>query len=137
MSEMLNMLQNAVAGRSPIVYVFSPEEERILRGIREIAAPNGTPVITWSCVRGLDGEDAATQNPVEAIKTIMQKCFILLVFIISDNRILFEIFPFFIMALLYRNLFLNVQNHDYQVSCYYLQTNHYMFHPSPNSYDSS
>ena len=36
MSEMLNMLQNAVAGRSPIVYVFSPEEERILRGIREI-----------------------------------------------------------------------------------------------------
>ena len=70
MSEMLNMLQNAVAGRSPIVYVFSPEEERILRGIREIAAPNGTPVITWSCVRGLDGEDAATQNPVEAIKTI-------------------------------------------------------------------
>ena len=59
MSEMLNMLQNAVAGRSPIVYVFSPEEERILRGIREIAAPNGTPVTTWSCVRGLDGEDAA------------------------------------------------------------------------------
>ena len=73
MSEMLNMLQNAVAGRSPIVYVFSPEEERILRGIREIAAPNGTPVITWSCVRGLDGEDASTQSPVEAIKTIIAK----------------------------------------------------------------
>ena len=73
MSEMLNMLQNAVAGRSPIVYVFSPEEERILRGIREIAAQNGTPVITWSCVRGLDGEDAATQSPVEAIKTIIAK----------------------------------------------------------------
>ncbi len=73
MSEMLNMLQNAIAGRSPIVYVFSPEEERILRGIREIAAPNGTPVITWSCVRGLDGEDAATQSPVEAIKTIIAK----------------------------------------------------------------
>ncbi|MBR5839598.1 MAG: hypothetical protein IKZ84_13725, partial [Victivallales bacterium] len=73
MSEMLNMLQNAIAGRSPIVYVFSPEEERILRGIREIAAKDGTPVITWSCVRGLDGEDAATQNPVEAIKTIIAK----------------------------------------------------------------
>ena len=73
MSEMLNMLQNAVTGRSPIVYVFSPEEERILRGIREIAAQNGTPVITWSCVRGLDGEDAATQSPVEAIKTIIAK----------------------------------------------------------------
>ena len=41
MSEMLNMLQNAIAGRSPIVYVFSPEEERILRGIREIAAKDG------------------------------------------------------------------------------------------------
>ena len=66
MSEMINMLQGAVAGRSPIVYVFSPEEERILRGIREIAATTNTPVTTWSCVRGLDGEDPAiTQDPVE------------------------------------------------------------------------
>ena len=50
MSEMLSMLQGAIAGRSPIVYVYSPEEERIVRAIKSIAEPLNQPVTTWSCV---------------------------------------------------------------------------------------
>ena len=63
MSEMLSMLQGAIAGRSPIVYVYSPEEERIVRAIKSIAEPLNQPVTTWSCVSGLDGYGDETQDP--------------------------------------------------------------------------
>ncbi len=72
MSEMLSMLQGAIAGRSPIVYVYSPEEERIVRAIKSIAEPLNQPVTTWSCVSGLDGYGDETQDPVTAIKTFIR-----------------------------------------------------------------
>lgn len=72
MSEMLSMLQGAIAGRSPIVYVYSPEEERIVRAIKSIAEPLNRPVTTWSCVTGLDGYGDETQDPVVAIKTFIK-----------------------------------------------------------------
>lgn len=72
MSEMLSMLQGAIIGQSPIVYVYSPEEERIVRAIKSIADPLNRPVTTWSCVTGLDGYGDETQDPVVAIKTFIK-----------------------------------------------------------------
>lgn len=76
MPALAEQLQNAVAGRSPLIYLLSPEEERILKGLRAVAAAAGNvPVLTWSCVAGLDGEcaDPATRDPVVALETVARR----------------------------------------------------------------
>ncbi|HQL09164.1 MAG TPA: AAA family ATPase [Lentisphaeria bacterium] len=73
MSEMMDQLQSTITGRSPLVYIYSPEEERIIRGIRELAAGESTPVRLWSSVMGLEGADAETTDPVKAILSIISQ----------------------------------------------------------------
>jgi SpoVK/Ycf46/Vps4 family AAA+-type ATPase len=76
MSALTEQLQNAVAGRSPLVYLLSPEEERLMNGLRAVAAEQGgVPVVTWSCVQGLEGTDdpAATRDPVRALEAVAQR----------------------------------------------------------------
>ena len=71
MSELMNQLKAAVDGHSPVIYLFSPEEKRIARAITELAG-NGTPVHSWSCFKGLDG-DTTTKVPVDALTKIIQE----------------------------------------------------------------
>ena len=73
MSEMMDQLQSTITGRSPLVYIYSPEEERIIRGIRELAAGESTPVRLWSSVMGLEGAAAETTDPVKAILSIISQ----------------------------------------------------------------
>lgn len=72
MSEMLRQLRDAVNGRTPLVYITSPEEERVMCGLREVAAeqPQPPPLHQWSCLSGLDG-DADTRDPVAALGRLM------------------------------------------------------------------
>ena len=66
MPSLQQQLENAITGQTPLVYVLSPEEQRILRTVRDIAAPLGAPVHTWSCLQGLDG-DRSLLDPEQAI----------------------------------------------------------------------
>jgi len=76
MSSLTDQLQSVVAGRSPLIYLLSPEEDRVLQGLRAVAAAaGGVPVVTWSCVGGLEGEaDAeATRDPVRALQAVSRR----------------------------------------------------------------
>ena len=76
MSSLTDQLRSAVSGRSPLIYLLSPEEERVMAGLREVAASTGNPpVVTWSCVQGLEGETdaAATRDPVQALEAIARR----------------------------------------------------------------
>ncbi|MFA6929633.1 MAG: AAA family ATPase [Lentisphaeria bacterium] len=57
MSELHTQLESIFAGQSPIVYIHSPEEERIMRGIREVLKKQSDPgsLHCWSCLSGLEG----------------------------------------------------------------------------------
>jgi hypothetical protein len=54
---------------------LSPEEERVMAALRSIAAESGLPVVSWSCVQGLEGEAdaAATRDPVSALEAMAQR----------------------------------------------------------------
>ncbi len=70
-SDLILQLRSAVDGQSPLVYIHSPEEDRILRGVRALAQELGRPVHAWSCVDGLDGFGAETRDPVQALVTMV------------------------------------------------------------------
>ena len=71
-SRIYKQLKGAFIGRSPLVYVFSPEEARVMRTLTKLSEEVGTPLRSWSCVRGLDGAGAGTQDPVAALMSILQ-----------------------------------------------------------------
>jgi hypothetical protein len=71
MSELLSQLETAFAGHNPILYIQSPEEERILRALSALSAnQSGLPLRRWSCLSGLD-ENADTQNPARALQKVV------------------------------------------------------------------
>ncbi|MBN2451576.1 MAG: AAA family ATPase [Lentisphaeria bacterium] len=70
MSVLLDQIRGAVVGRSPVVYLLSSEEERVMEALAGIAAENGDPPIrVWTCVNGLEGapDPEATRDPVAAM----------------------------------------------------------------------
>ena len=75
MSSLTDQLRSAVEGRSPLVYLLSSEEERVMVGLRAVAAEANVPVVTWTCVQGLEGEPdaAATRDPVRALEAIARR----------------------------------------------------------------
>lgn len=88
-SEMMNQLRSAVTGRSPLVYIYSPEEERVLRGLHSLADELNLPTHEWSCVSGNDGntQDEAC-NPQHALMHVIENA--------SDGFFIFkDIAPFF------------------------------------------
>jgi hypothetical protein len=71
MPELLDQLEAGFASHTPILYIYSPEEERILRGIRALSAKHSEmPLRCWSCLGGLDGMDG-TQNPSVALQAVI------------------------------------------------------------------
>lgn len=70
MSELRKTLEKSINGKTPLVYVYTPEEMRILKHVREIAETNGSPVHLWSSVTGFD-LDATTLDALTAVKRIL------------------------------------------------------------------
>ncbi|MBT3380772.1 MAG: AAA family ATPase [Lentisphaerae bacterium] len=75
MPTLLDHLQKAVQGRSPLIYLYSPEENRLLDGVRALADtfPEALPVYVWSCVQGFSGLGSAgdTKAPVDALRAVL------------------------------------------------------------------
>ena len=69
---MIPQLTAALQGGAPLVYIHSPEEERILRELRQIAEQDGRPLRTWSCLSGLQHEMDETRDAATAIITALQ-----------------------------------------------------------------
>jgi hypothetical protein len=67
-------IRDAIAGRHPLLYLVSPEEDRVIAALEAIAAemPGGARVTTWTCVDGLDGAGGETRSPVEAIRAVIR-----------------------------------------------------------------
>ncbi len=55
MSKAHNELKAAVKGHCPLVYVQTPEEERTVRILTEIADELSVPIRKWTCVSGIEG----------------------------------------------------------------------------------
>ncbi len=74
MSMILDEIRTSVQAKSPLVYLYTPEEERALRLLKTVADETGAAIRTWSCVGGLEGGDrAATRDPVEALQTVVRE----------------------------------------------------------------
>jgi hypothetical protein len=75
MNTLLNDLRLALRGRRPVLYVQSPEEERILQALRKLCGDlhaNGS-MTTWTCVDGLQPPVADvpdTRDPQVALECL-------------------------------------------------------------------
>lgn len=76
MPTLLDHLQKAVQGRSPLIYLHSPEESRLLDAVSTLAKglPEALPVHVWSCVQGFPelGGSEKTHDPVDALRTVLE-----------------------------------------------------------------
>jgi hypothetical protein len=74
MSTILDEIRTSVQAQSPIIYLYSPEEERMLRMLGTIADEQAVKVRQWTCVEGLDGMDGKeTRDPVTALQTVIEQ----------------------------------------------------------------
>jgi ATP-dependent 26S proteasome regulatory subunit len=74
MSTILDEIRTSIRAQSPVIYLYSPEEERLLRMIRTIADEQGAEVREWTCVEGLEGtDDIATRDPVTALQRVIDE----------------------------------------------------------------
>jgi len=69
-------IRQAVLGRNPLVYLISPEEERMTGMLETIAHDTlgeDCPVYTWSCIKGLElsGASDETRTPAGALRAIL------------------------------------------------------------------
>jgi AAA+ superfamily predicted ATPase len=75
MSVFLDQIREALRGRHPLLYLRTPEEDRVCETLRSLlpeSFPGGT-LSTWDCVRGLEPapSDVDTRNPVAALQHII------------------------------------------------------------------
>ncbi|MDO8803648.1 MAG: AAA family ATPase [Elusimicrobiota bacterium] len=70
-----DQIVRAVQGRNPLIYIRTPEEERVIDRLLPLAPhcfPGGS-LTTWSCVRGLEPavEGVDTRDPAAALQQII------------------------------------------------------------------
>ena len=70
MSRTYEELKAAIEGHSPLIYIQTPEEERLLRVLSVLSKELGWPMRKWSSVRGLEGVDASLE-PVKALLSVI------------------------------------------------------------------
>lgn len=64
-------IRKSLRARHPILFLDSPEEDRIMRSLKRIA-DSDTKIRTWSCTRGLDeSNDAGTMDPSAALMALI------------------------------------------------------------------
>ena len=75
MSDVNSEIDKAVTGRYPIIYLNSPEEQRMVAMIQYYAQQHTTamPVITWSCTSGFDNHftSEVITDPLQALKLVL------------------------------------------------------------------
>ena len=72
MNVLTQRLNQALRARHPIIFLQTPEEDRVIRSLQSIA-PHGVDINCWSCTQGLDHSDnPATTDPVSAIQEVIQ-----------------------------------------------------------------
>lgn len=70
MNTLDNQIQKSLKARHPILFLHSPEEDRVIRSLTRVAGPE-TRIRTWSCTRGLDeSDDQDTTDPSAALKKL-------------------------------------------------------------------
>ena len=76
MAEVIKEIESAIQAQYPIIYLNSPEEERLVSMLGKLAGspPHNLPVVTWSCTRGFDEEwqTADIVDPVKALEVIIE-----------------------------------------------------------------
>lgn len=75
MSLFLDQIREALRGRHPLLYLHTPEEDRVCAALRSLLPEffrDGT-LTTWDCVRGLEpaAANVDTRNPLAALQHIM------------------------------------------------------------------
>ena len=72
MPTLSELLAKAIQGRNPLIYLWSSEEDRVTRVIREVAG-DSIPVHAWSCTAGFEGRDGgdSDRDPVTALQTVL------------------------------------------------------------------
>ena len=70
MEDLNAQLQHALKSRHPLIFVHSPEEQRVIERLREMAG--GEPLVTWACTTGFDnGSNVRVDHPADAIKKVL------------------------------------------------------------------
>jgi len=76
MTDQTDPIRQALAGRYPLIYIQSAEEQRILGRLRRLAGElePPLPVVAWTCTHGLGDDFAAedTRDPVAAVEAIVR-----------------------------------------------------------------
>lgn len=75
MKSALQELRTALASAYPLVFLVSPEEERMRALLEQVGAqvrPNPLEVTVWNCVDGLDGHPELT-DPLQALAWVRQE----------------------------------------------------------------
>ena len=74
MDEVLARIPNMLAARYSLLYVLTPEEERVERGIERVCAQHGLALYRWRRTSGLRGpelaSDDATRDPEAALARV-------------------------------------------------------------------
>jgi AAA+ superfamily predicted ATPase len=74
MSALLTELRTAVQARHPLIYLHTPEEDRVCEAVAGLSAElfPQAPVRTWSCARRLEpGGGADTRDPIRALESLL------------------------------------------------------------------
>ena len=75
MSRFSEQIRAAIRGRHPLIYLHTPEEDRVVDALRPLASGcfAGGTLTTWTCVRGLEPapEGADTRDPMAALEHIL------------------------------------------------------------------
>jgi hypothetical protein len=77
MSVFIEQIREALRGRHPILYLHTPEEDRVVEALRSLLPESfkGGSLSTWDCVRGLEpcADAAGTREPVAALRHILSR----------------------------------------------------------------
>ncbi len=74
MAGLLDQIRSGLAGGHPLLYVCTPEEERVESALAQLLpeyAPRGR-LSVWTCTEGLDGADDDTRDPVAALRAVVR-----------------------------------------------------------------
>jgi len=71
MSILKDNLDTAIKGQNSLIYLYSLEEDRVVKAIEEYAAAGKLAVNKWSCITGLSGAGDDSRDPVVAIQSII------------------------------------------------------------------
>jgi hypothetical protein len=66
---LVELLQQALTTRHPILYLHSADEARVLAALKSVAKAHGVPLATWSCTTGQyrSASESGEHDPVPAV----------------------------------------------------------------------